>query len=193
MTLGLLHGSAPDLLVLVHKADSDSMRNYPKLTIPPLPELIAPYEAIAAPVRPARVAALALNTSTLDEAEARAAVASAEEETGLTADDVVRFGAERVLDAVLERLPEGRLGGASYLQGLPPVLRVDFGRLGRVDEIEEYVEEALRVVDVGEVTGLLEDPRRLEGTSSCAARPCSTGMMRSRLPQTSMNGMFSAR
>ena len=91
--------------VLVHKAGSDSIRNYPKLAIPPLPELIASYEAIAAPVRPARVAALALNTSTLDEAEARAAVAAAEEETGLTADDVVRFGAERVLDAVLERLP----------------------------------------------------------------------------------------
>ena len=53
------------------------------------------------PVRPARVAAVALNTSTLDEDAARAAVAEAESATGLPADDVVRFGADRVLDAVL--------------------------------------------------------------------------------------------
>jgi uncharacterized NAD-dependent epimerase/dehydratase family protein len=105
VTLGLLHGSAPDLLVLVHKAGSSAIRNYPDLAIPPLPELISAYEAVAAPVRPARVAALALNTSTLDEAGARAAIAAAEDETGLTADDVVRFRAGRVLDAVLRALP----------------------------------------------------------------------------------------
>jgi uncharacterized NAD-dependent epimerase/dehydratase family protein len=52
-------------------------------------------------VRPAKVTAIALNTSTLDEDDARAAVEAAQDETGLTADDVVRFGPERVLDAVL--------------------------------------------------------------------------------------------
>jgi uncharacterized NAD-dependent epimerase/dehydratase family protein len=56
-------------------------------------------------VRATRVAAIALNTADLDEAAALAAVAAAEEETGLVADDVVRFGAERVLDAVLQALP----------------------------------------------------------------------------------------
>jgi uncharacterized NAD-dependent epimerase/dehydratase family protein len=105
VTLGLLHGSAPDLLVLVHKATSTGIRNYPELPIPPLTELVRAYEAITVPVRPARVAALALNTSELDEEAARAAVAAAEEETGLVADDVVRFGADRVLDAVLRALP----------------------------------------------------------------------------------------
>ena len=105
VTLGLLHGSAPDLLVLVHKPNAAAIRNYPGLPIPPLPELIAAYEAVAAPVRATRVAAIALNTADLDEAAALAAVAAAEEETGLVADDVVRFGAERVLDAVLQALP----------------------------------------------------------------------------------------
>jgi uncharacterized NAD-dependent epimerase/dehydratase family protein len=42
------------------------------------------------------------NTSDLEEEATHAAVAVAEEETGLVADDVVRFGAERALDAVLE-------------------------------------------------------------------------------------------
>jgi uncharacterized NAD-dependent epimerase/dehydratase family protein len=112
VTLGLLHGSAPDLLVLVHKPNATGIRNYPELPIPPLPELIRAYEAIAAPVRPTRVAAIALNTNELDEGAARAAVAAAEAETGLVADDVVRFGAERVLGAVLRALPvsAGRVG-----------------------------------------------------------------------------------
>jgi uncharacterized NAD-dependent epimerase/dehydratase family protein len=101
VTLGLLHGSAPDQLVLVHKAGASAIRNYPDLPIPPLAELIAAYELVTSRVRPAKVTAIALNTSTLDEDGARAAVEAAEAETGLTADDVVRFGPERVLDAVL--------------------------------------------------------------------------------------------
>jgi uncharacterized NAD-dependent epimerase/dehydratase family protein len=51
------------------------------------------------------VAAIALNTSLRGEADARAAVAAAEAETGLVADDPVRFGAGRLVDAVLARLP----------------------------------------------------------------------------------------
>jgi uncharacterized NAD-dependent epimerase/dehydratase family protein len=105
VTLGLLHGSAPDLLVLVHKAGATALRNYPDLAIPSLPELVAAYEGATRPVRPARVAAVALNTADLDtDDQARAAIAAAEAETGLVTDDVVRFGADRVLDAVLEAL-----------------------------------------------------------------------------------------
>jgi uncharacterized NAD-dependent epimerase/dehydratase family protein len=106
VTLGLLHGSAPDLLLLVHKPSATGLRNYPELAIPPLAELVRAYELITARVRPARVAAVALNTSDLEESAALEAVEAAESATGLVADDVVRFGAGRVLDAVLEALPE---------------------------------------------------------------------------------------
>ncbi|HEV7847084.1 MAG TPA: DUF1611 domain-containing protein [Thermoleophilaceae bacterium] len=104
VTLGLLHGSAPDLLVLVHKPNATHNRNYPDLPIPPLNELIAAYESVGSRVRPVSVAAIALNTSDLDDAEARASIAEAERETGVVADDVVRFGPERVLEAVLSAL-----------------------------------------------------------------------------------------
>ena len=105
VTLGLLHGSAPDLLVLVHKAGANALRNYPELPIPPLAELVAAYESVARRVRPCRVAAIALNTADLDSDEAaREAIATAQTETGLPADDVVRFGPDRVLDAVLAAL-----------------------------------------------------------------------------------------
>jgi uncharacterized NAD-dependent epimerase/dehydratase family protein len=55
--------------------------------------------------RPAKVVAIALNTSPVGEDEARAAIAAAEQETGLPADDPVRFGAGRLLEAVLNARP----------------------------------------------------------------------------------------
>ena len=65
---------------------------------------MALHEAISLTRRPAVVACIALNTRHLDDDEARAAIAAAEAETGLVADDPVRFGAGRLLDAVLARV-----------------------------------------------------------------------------------------
>ena len=104
LNLVLEHLPQGDLLVLVHKPNATHNRNYPDLPIPPLNELIASYESVAARVRPTKVAAIALNTSDLDEEAARSAIAEAERETGLVADDVVRFGPDRVLQAVLAAL-----------------------------------------------------------------------------------------
>jgi uncharacterized NAD-dependent epimerase/dehydratase family protein len=101
VTLGLYHGSTPHLLVLCHEAGRTEIEGvgggpHP---IPPLRELVELHERLALPVRPARVAAVALNTRALGEPEARAAIAAAEEETGLPADDPVRFGAGKILAA----------------------------------------------------------------------------------------------
>jgi uncharacterized NAD-dependent epimerase/dehydratase family protein len=103
VTLGLYHGSVPHLLVLCHEAGRTGIEGAgggPHL-IPPLSELVELHERFALPARPARVAAVALNTRALHEEEARAALAAAEAETGLPADDPVRFGAARLVDAVL--------------------------------------------------------------------------------------------
>ena len=104
VTLGLLHGSRPDALVLAHKAGARVIHNYPEVEMPPLGDLVRAYEAICRPVRPTRVLAVALNTVELDEHEARRAVEEAEAATGLVAEDAVRFGSERLLDAVLAGL-----------------------------------------------------------------------------------------
>jgi uncharacterized NAD-dependent epimerase/dehydratase family protein len=107
VTLGLYHGAMPHLLVLCHKVGETHIEELPAHPIPPLAELAELYERVSLPARPARVACLALNTSNVDERDARAAIAAAEAETGLPADDPVRFGAVRLVDAVLERLAEG--------------------------------------------------------------------------------------
>ena len=105
VALGLYHGSAPHLLVLCHKTGEVELEGCPGHPIPPLPELVELHERTALPARPARVAALALNTAHLDEREAHRAIELAETETDLPADDPVRFGPGRLLEAVLERLP----------------------------------------------------------------------------------------
>jgi uncharacterized NAD-dependent epimerase/dehydratase family protein len=100
VTLGLVHGSAPHYFVLCHKAGATEVEGFPGHPLPSLPDLVELHERISLPARPAQVAAIAVNTADLDEAAAREAVAEAAEETGLPADDPVRFGAGRLVDAV---------------------------------------------------------------------------------------------
>jgi len=104
VALGLMHGSAPHLYVLCHEvgrteAEGDATHS----PIPSLAELVDLHERMSLKLRPARVACIALNTAFVSEDEARTAIAEAEAETGLPADDPVRFGAGTLLDAVLER------------------------------------------------------------------------------------------
>ena len=101
VTLGLLHGCAPHLLVLCHLAGQTVVEGYPDHPIPPLRELVDLYERASLAARRARVAAIALNTRDLDEDAARSAIEAAEQETGLPADDPVRFGAERLLGTLV--------------------------------------------------------------------------------------------
>ena len=105
VTLGLYHGSVPHLLVLCHEAgltEIEGAGGGPH-RIPPLRDLVELHERLALPARPARVGAIALNTRRLGEQEARAAVAAAEADTGLPADDPVRFGAAGLVTALLGR------------------------------------------------------------------------------------------
>ena len=102
VTVGLIHGSAPHLYVLCHEVGRTITEGDPtESPIPSLPELIDLHERMSLKLRPASVVAVSLNTSTVPEDEARAAIAEAEEQTGLPTDDPVRFGAGKLLDAVL--------------------------------------------------------------------------------------------
>jgi uncharacterized NAD-dependent epimerase/dehydratase family protein len=104
VTLGLLHGSCPDGLILCHQSTRDYIGDYhgraPWVKIPPLKELVAIYERAAAPVRPTRVLGICLNTFDLSEREAGAAVARAALETGLPVTDPVRFDPGPLVDAI---------------------------------------------------------------------------------------------
>lgn len=104
VTLGLLHGAAPDAMILCHLAGRTHVRHYEHRPIPPLSQVRAIYEQAAAWLKPSPVVAVALNTQYLDEAQAHDAITAAAAETGLPADDPVRFGADALLDAVIAAL-----------------------------------------------------------------------------------------
>lgn len=105
-TLPLLRGAQPTHLVLVHRAGQTHIRSYPYIPIPPLPQVIQLYEAVAAAggaFAAAPVVAVALNTAHLGEPQAQEAIARTEQETGLPCTDPVRYGADKLLAAVLAR------------------------------------------------------------------------------------------
>jgi uncharacterized NAD-dependent epimerase/dehydratase family protein len=105
VTLGLVHGAAPHAFVLCHRAGQTEIEGCPGHPIPPLRELVALHERISLPARPAQVVCVAVNTAEIEDADdARAAIAGVAAETGLTADDPVRFGSGALLDSVLGRL-----------------------------------------------------------------------------------------
>ena len=105
VTLGLIHGTTPHAMVLVHQAgltehDFDHLpdRSFP---IAPLRPFIAVHEQVAGLVAPSRVVAVALNTVAIaDDAAARAEIERVAAETGLPVDDPVRFGPRRLWAAV---------------------------------------------------------------------------------------------
>lgn len=101
VTLGLLHGAAPDFLLLCHHAGRATIHGYPAVPIAPLTEVRRMYETAAAWLKPVRTVGVALNTFGLGEDEAWAAVRAAEEETGLPTTDPVRFGSGPLIDALL--------------------------------------------------------------------------------------------
>ncbi len=104
VTLGLLHGSAPHVYVLCHMAGQPFVDDDDRFPMPSLESLVELHERVSLLARPARVAAIAINTRLLNDDDARATLAEAEELTGLTVDDPVRFGARRLLAAVMDSL-----------------------------------------------------------------------------------------
>ncbi len=99
VTLSLLHGSMPDAMIFCHQPSRDTVARY-TVPLPSLREMIAQYEILTEPIKPAKVIALALNCFDLTEEDARNAIHAAEAETGLPATDVVRFGPEKLVDAI---------------------------------------------------------------------------------------------
>jgi uncharacterized NAD-dependent epimerase/dehydratase family protein len=100
VTLGLMHGALPQAMVLCTQPSRTAINRNPWVPIPPLKALIELYETTMVGLRPAPVIAVALNTFDLNEAEARAAIARAEDETGRPATDPVRFDPAPIADAI---------------------------------------------------------------------------------------------
>lgn len=107
VTLGLLHGAMPQALVLCHEAGLAHHKGWPHVPLRPLPELIALYEQLASFQRQAKVVGISVHCGALPPDRAMRFIEQIEQETGLPATDVIKFGADKLVDAL-----------AAYDQGL---------------------------------------------------------------------------
>jgi len=104
--LALIRGGCPTHLILVHRAGQEAIARAPHIKIPPLKQVAELYEAVSSvcgSMPTARVAGIALNCFGLSDDEAHMHVDKTQRETGLPTTDVVRFGCERLLDAIVDR------------------------------------------------------------------------------------------
>ena len=100
VTYGLLHGSLPHAQIMCAQPSRTAINRCEWVKIPPLVDFIRMSESAAAPLRPAPVIGVALNTFDLDEDAARRAVETVQRETGLPTTDPVRFDPAPVVDAI---------------------------------------------------------------------------------------------
>lgn len=105
VTLGLLHGSMPEAMIFCHHAGATAIDGLPHATFPDLKRLLRLNEEVVNILpqkRPSKVVGIALVTLGMNDEQAQEAIRATEEETGLPTTDVWRFGAGRLMDALLE-------------------------------------------------------------------------------------------
>ena len=104
-TLPLMRGSQPTKMVLCHRAQMHHLRDFRWVRIPPLRDVVSMLESVASAggaLAPVKVGCIVMNTHGLNDAEARYEIDRIRAETGLPTEDVVRFGAQDLLDSVME-------------------------------------------------------------------------------------------
>jgi uncharacterized NAD-dependent epimerase/dehydratase family protein len=95
VSLGLLHGTQPDVIVLCHEEGRDRILGLDDYPLPSLEEAIALNIELARRTNPrVRCAGVSLNTAALDAARARAVLAERKAQLGLPVADPMRTGPE---------------------------------------------------------------------------------------------------
>jgi len=98
VTLALIHGGAPDALVLCHEPTRTHMRGLPNYSLPSLEQLRDTALPLAQLVNPdCQVTGISINTAALNEQDALRLLAETEDKMGLPTVDPFRQGAERLV------------------------------------------------------------------------------------------------
>jgi uncharacterized NAD-dependent epimerase/dehydratase family protein len=106
VTLGLLHGSQPDALVICHDPTRRALNEFPHFPLVPLPEAMQAYVAAARLTNAAAgFVGVSLDTSRLTAQEADRQLKSTEDLVGLACVDPIRMGVEPIMDALISRFP----------------------------------------------------------------------------------------
>jgi len=102
VTLALIHGGAPDALILCHEPTREHMRGLPDYALPSLEELRDMALGLAHVVNPdCKVTGISVNTSALSDDEAEKLLTDIESKMGLPTVDPFRDSADRLAEAML--------------------------------------------------------------------------------------------
>lgn len=101
VSLGLLHGAQPDALVLCHEIGRQHVRHLPHASLPSIEQTLSANLSAAKLTNPnATFVGICLNTSCLDEEQARQLCADWTEQYGLPVTDPVRFSVEAIVECL---------------------------------------------------------------------------------------------
>lgn len=104
VTLGLLHGSQPDALVLCHDPAISRIKSLPDFPTPSLEIAAARYLEAGALTNPAiRLVGVSLITESMDEATRERTLGDAEQRLGVPAFDPLKTSLTPIIDHILER------------------------------------------------------------------------------------------
>lgn len=105
VTLGLIHGSQPDAMVICHDARRSTLMGYEDFPIVSFQTCIDTYVAAARLTNPrAKVVGISINTSHIkDDREARKLLEAAGREVSLSCCDPIRFGVGEIVDHLLRQ------------------------------------------------------------------------------------------
>ncbi len=99
VTLGLIHGSQADALVLCHEPTRRHMRGLPHAPLPEIEECLELYVACGRLTNPnCRIAGISVNTGALKEAEAERYLKTLRDAHDLPATDPIRFGVADIVE-----------------------------------------------------------------------------------------------
>jgi uncharacterized NAD-dependent epimerase/dehydratase family protein len=102
VSLGLLHGSQPDVIVVCHEPGREHMLGYPGYNVPTIEEAMDLNLRLGRRTNPRiRCGGVSLNTAKLSESEARELLARESKRLGMPVADPIRGGEE--FDALIER------------------------------------------------------------------------------------------
>jgi uncharacterized NAD-dependent epimerase/dehydratase family protein len=105
VTLGLLHGCAPHGMILCYEPGRTHVHGMEYIELKPLDHLLNVYETMANLVSPSKVIGIAINSRRLYDEQAARERERVSREFGLPACDVIRDGADDLVQAILALKP----------------------------------------------------------------------------------------
>jgi len=102
VTLGLLHGCAPDGLILCYEMGRTAIYGMEQIPLASLEEVRDLYEHVGGVMHPCRAIGVAINGGKFSDAEVAAERERVRKRMGLPVCDVLRHGPDELVDAVLE-------------------------------------------------------------------------------------------